>query len=78
MARSAKEVGCPAQAGAARLGEPQGAACASCLQTLLPAMQETQFDPWDQEDTLEKEIHSNILPGKSHGYRNLEGYRSRG
>lgn len=30
-ARCAKEAGCPARADAARLGEPQGAACASSL-----------------------------------------------
>ena len=39
-------------------------------------MQETQVQSLGWEDTLEKEIatQSGILPGKSHGQRNLAGY----
>ena len=42
----------------------------------LTAMQETQVQPLDQEDSLEKEraIHSNILAGKIHRPRSLVGY----
>ena len=42
----------------------------------LPAMRETWVRSLDQEDPLEKEMatHSSILPGKSHGQRNLVGY----
>ena len=49
----------------------------------LPAMQETQeMLIWSlgQKDILEKEMatHSNILVGKSHGQRSLEGYSPKG
>jgi len=39
-------------------------------------MQETWVRSLDWEDPLEKKLatHSNILPGKSHGQKILEGY----
>ena len=42
----------------------------------LPAMLETWVRSLGWEDPLEKEMatHSSILPGKSHGQRNLVGY----
>ena len=42
----------------------------------VPGMQETWVKSLGQEDPLEKEMatHSVLLPGKSHGRRNLEGY----
>ena len=41
-----------------------------------PAMQETQVQSPGWEDPLEKGVatHSSVLPGESHGQRNLEGY----
>ena len=41
-----------------------------------PAIWETQVQSLGQEDPLEEEMatHSSILPGKSHGQRNLVGY----
>ena len=41
-----------------------------------PAKQETRVQSLDWEDALEEEMatHSCILPGKSHGQRNLEGH----
>ena len=44
----------------------------------LPIMWETQLLSLGQEDLLEKEIHSSILPGKSHGWRGLVGYSPQG
>ena len=42
----------------------------------LPAMQEIRVQSLRLEDPLEKEmaIHSSILAGKSHRWRNLAGY----
>ena len=42
----------------------------------LPTMWETQVQSLGREDPLAKETatHSSILPGKSHGRRNLVGY----
>ena len=52
-------------------GFPDGSAVKN-----LPAVQETWVQSLGQEDLLEKELatHSSILPGKSHGQRNLVGY----
>ena len=46
----------------------------------LPAMQETWVRSLGWEDPLEKDMatHSSILPGESHGQRNLAGYSPRG
>ena len=43
----------------------------------LPTMRETQVQYLGRKDLLEKEVatHSSILPGKSHGWRSLVGYR---
>ena len=43
-------------------------------------MQETWFQSLGREDPLEKEmaLHSNILPGESHGWKSLVGYSPRG
>ena len=43
----------------------------------LPAMWETWVRSLGREDPLEKEMatHSSILPGESHGWRSLVGYR---
>ena len=43
----------------------------------LPTMRETQVQYLGREALLEKEMatHSSILPGKSHGWRSLVGYR---
>ena len=42
----------------------------------LPAKQETWVQSRGQEDPQEKEMatYSSVLPGKSHGQRNLVGY----
>ena len=42
----------------------------------LPTMWETRVQSLSREDPLEKEMatHSNIQPGKSHGWRSLVGY----
>ena len=46
----------------------------------LPPMRETRVRSLGREDPLEKEmaIHSSILPGESHGWRNLVSYSPRG
>ena len=46
----------------------------------LQEAQETQVQSLDQEDPLEEEMatHSSILPGESHGQRNLVGYSPQG
>ena len=43
----------------------------------LPAMWEIQLQSLGGEDPLEKEMATTpvFLPGKSHGWRNLVGYR---
>ena len=43
----------------------------------LPTLRETQVRSLGQEDPLEKAMatHSSLLPGKSHGQRNVVGYR---
>ena len=52
---------------------------AQTVKSLL-AMQETWVRPLDWEDPLEKgtATHSSILPGESHGQRNLVGYSPQG
>ena len=46
----------------------------------LPAMQETQFDPWVEKIPWRREWLPTavFLPGESHGQRGLEGYSPRG
>ena len=46
----------------------------------LPSKQETWVQSRGQEDPQEKEMatHSRVLPGKSHGQRNLAGYSPQG
>ena len=40
----------------------------------LPAMQETEFDPWVRKMPWRREcLPTPVLPGESHGQRNLEG-----
>ena len=43
----------------------------------LPTMQETWVQSLGREDLLEKEMQTTpgFLPGKSHGWRSLVGYR---
>ena len=40
----------------------------------LPAMPETQVQPLDQENPLEKGMATVFLPGEFHGQRSLAGY----
>ena len=49
------------------------------LSLLLQEIQETWVRSLGQEDPLEEDMatHCNILPGESHGQRNLTGYCTR-
>ena len=44
----------------------------------LPAMQETQINPWVGKILWRREWQSVFLPGESHGQRRLAGYNSWG